>query len=1211
MKSSAMQQTPRPTGIELISVKKRIIIGSLVLAAVAVLAVPSAVASAASPWWQVLTGSRPTNLWEPENNVQEIQAGPGVTIISLEGTNVACMLSPVCTLLGLPKSETAQQLQEALEAPGAYGPGNIEVKEDPESSRRFVVTSIGEDAGRPVPPLGAIGPEAKAKVLRDGGSGRLVLTLTNLGDAPINGTIPVKIIDKMPEDVIAQKVEGFAGFQNKSGPELHCSVESPAEVACIFEGELSPFEAIEIEVFASLLGSPPAAGAPGAVTVSGGGAAMVTTAQPVRVSPEPVRFGFEQFSAVAEEEGGGPASLAGSHPFQFTTTLQLNAGRVTPGNRLNEKVVVEQPALPRNVRFPLPVGLVGNATVAPTCPVEIFVKPIEFTNACPDNTVVGVSSVTVVETNALGLLREAIPVFNLPPSQGEPARFGFMAGGVPVFIDTSVDPDNQYRIVASVQNVPQVARFLSSTTTLWGAPGDPRHDNARGWACVYGGEVPRPCERPQGLREAAFLRQPVSCVTPFDFNAEIEPWNTPLGSDVDTAESSGGKMEACSHVPFNPSIGASPTSRSSDGSSGLAFRLDMPNAGLLSKEAISEGQAKKVEVTLPDGVTINPSQAEGLGACSPTQYAQEKFDSAPGAGCPQSSKIGSVDVTTPLLDEEAHGSVYVAKPYDNPFDSLLALYMVAKIPSRGILVKQAGQVKLDPSTGQIVTTFDDLPQIPFETFKLNFFGGNRAPLVLPPKCGSYDIVARFTPWHALDPDNPLPSEVVTKTSSFTVDQGPNGSPCPSGTPPFKPGFVAGTENNAAGSYSPFIARLTRNDGEQEFSRFSMKLPKGVIGKLAGVPFCSDAAIVAARARTGPHGGQEELDSPSCPSASQIGRTSVGAGVGPSLTYAPGRIYLAGPYQGSKLSIVAITTATVGPFDLGTVVIRQALRVDPETAEVTADGSSSDPIPHILQGIVTHARDIRIYVDRSKFVLNPTSCERMTADASVFGTGLDFGSSADDQSVDVSSPFQAADCASLGFKPKLKLTLSGGTKRTDTPKLKAVLTARKGDANIGRAQVTLPHSAFLEQSHIRTICTRVQFKAGAGNGAQCPKASIYGRAKAISPLLDEPLVGPVFLRSSNHELPDLVAALHSKKVDIDLVGRIDSLDGRIRNTFDAVPDAPVTKFVLEMQGGQKGLIVNSTDICRGKHRAIADFTGQNGRRHLFKPVVHAKCPGKRR
>jgi hypothetical protein len=378
------------------------------------------------------------------------------------------------------------------------------------------------------------------------------------------------------------------------------------------------------------------------------------------------------------------------------------------------------------------------------------------------------------------------------------------------------------------------------------------------------------------------------------------------------------------------------------------------------------------------------------------------------------------------------------------------------------------------------------------------------------------------------------------------------------------------------------------------------LPKGVIGKLAGIPFCSDAAIAAAQARTGPNGGQEELDTPSCPSAAQIGRTLAGAGVGPDLTYVPGKVYMAGPYKGAKLSIAAITPAKVGPFDLGTIVIRQALRVDPTTAEVTSDGSSSDPIPHILQGVVVHARDIRVYIDRPEFILNPTSCERMSVEATVLG----FGASAN-----VSSPFQAADCANLGLKPKLSIQLLGGTKRTDTPRLKAVLTARKGDANIGRAQVTLPKSEFLEQAHIRTVCTRVQFNAGAGNGEQCPKGSIYGKAKATSALLDEELSGPVYLRSSEHELPDLVAALHAPRVDVNLLGRIDSVNGGIRTTFEGVPDAPVSKFTLQMQGGKKGLIVNSLDICKRRHRAQVSLKGHNGRRYEFKPLVKARCGGK--
>lgn len=1191
--------------------------------ALLLVALPTAASAAPSPWWQVLTGSRPTNLWEPEPSVQEIEIGifeegeakAAAVGVEVDGEFVGCLGTDnefgtsFCEFgSGFQPSDTAEELETILEE--AFGTTDVEVTGGPVGGDPFKVTAPG---AAPAIKLESFIPGAAAnlKVVSPGGSGRLVLTLTNLGDAPVIASkTPVTITDELPEGVIATGVEGFAGPTNLLGP-VDCEVKSSSLVTCTFDGTLPSYEAIEVEILASLTGKPPVAGAPGKVTVSGGNAPTASAVQEIKISPEEAPFGLEYFSVVSEEEGGSPATQAGSHPFQLTTTIQLNSGAVIPGET-RDKTVIKQPALPRNVRFSLPAGLVGNATSVPTCRMEVFFEPLPPNN-CSSESAIGVASVTVVESIYLGLTRIAVPVFNLPPAAGEPARFGFMIKGTPVVINTAVDPDDEYRISAEVRNATQLAQFLGSTVTLWGSPGDPRHDSARGWECtnLFPDEGLGPCQRPPGMEELAFFRQPVSCVTPLDFGVQLEPWNVPSGSVVAEATFNGGTMMGCNQLPFDPTISAAPTSGWASSSSGLDFHLEMPNAGLLNPKAkAAEGQAKKVEVTLPEGVTINPSQAEGLEACSPAQYAQETASSAPGAGCPEASKVGSVDVSTPLLEEEAHGSLYVAEPYDNPFDSLLALYMVAKVPERGIVVKQAGKVELNPDTGQIVTTFDDLPQLPFETFELNFFGGNRAPLVMPPKCGTYEMVAKFTPWHASNPDSPLPSEVITRTSSFEVDQGPNGGPCPSGTPPFKPGFTAGTTNNAAGSYSPFTARLTRNDGEQEFSRFSMKLPKGVIGKLAGVQFCSDAAIAAARARTGPNGGQEELDNPSCPAASQIGRTLVGAGVGPELTYAPGKIYLAGPYQGSKLSIVAISTAKVGPFDLGNVVIRQALKVDPETAEVTTEGTAADPIPHILQGIVVHARDIRIYIDRPDFVLNPTSCERMTAASTVLGSGLDFGSLGDDQAVDVSVPFQAADCASLGFKPKLSLQLLGGTKRTDTPRLKAVLKARKGDANIGRAQVTLPRSAFLEQAHIRTVCTRVQFRAGGGNGEQCPKASIYGRARAISPLLDEPLTGPVYLRSSDNTLPDLVAALHSSKVDINLVGRIDSLNGRIRNTFETVPDAPVTKFVLEMQGGEKGLIVNSTNLCKGKHRAIANFKGQNGRRHHFTPLVKAKCKGKK-
>jgi hypothetical protein len=471
-------------------------------------------------------------------------------------------------------------------------------------------------------------------------------------------------------------------------------------------------------------------------------------------------------------------------------------------------------------------------------------------------------------------------------------------------------------------------------------------------------------------------------------------------------------------------------------------------------------------------------------------------------------------------------------------------------------------------------------------------------LASPPKCGTYDVEATLYPWSGGAP--------VHTTSAFQIISGPESQPCPSGgLPPFKPGLIAGSINNAAGRFSPFNVRLFRTDSEQEITHFSIKLPPGITAKLAGVPYCSDAQIANAKARTGSHGGREELEHPSCPAASEIGHTLVGGGVGSALAYAPGKIYLAGPYHGSNLSIVAITSGIVGPFDIGTVVVREALKIDPETAEAFIDATGSDPIPHIIKGIPVHLRDIRAYVDKPDFTLNPTDCSRTSTASTVLGSGLDFGSEADDRPVTVSTPYQAADCAALPFKPRLGLKLRGGTRRGSYPALRATLNMNGiGEAGIARAEVILPKSEFIANAHFNTICTKVQFKAGAGNGTSCPAGSIYGKATAVTPILGEPLTGPVFLRSSEHQLPDLVVALHNSQVDFDLVGHVDSVKGRLRNTFEAAPDAPVTSFVLEMQGGKKGLFENSTNLCTATHKAEANFTGQNGKTYDAKPVIKA-------
>ena len=1191
-------------------------LAALIGAVTMLIALMPASASAAPPWWQIVTGSHPTNLWKPSNTVQEIQAGSGFegTLLFLQGVPfppVGCITSPFCEPFGLTNAENATQLQEQMEAPGAYGPGNVSVTEEPEGSKRFLIEHIGEDAGKAVPTLTAAGAGSSAKVL-SGGSGRLVVTITNLGNTAVDGSsTPVKITDELPEGVVASGVEAFAGVQTLAGGgfagPVDCSLESSTLVSCTFEGVLPPYEAIEVEIPASLTGDPPVAGAPGKVSVSGGNAKAATATQAIKVSPEPTPFGIDHFSAQSEEEGGDQAVQAGGHPFQLTASLQFNTNALDIGPSRGASSI-QQPALPRNLRFPLPAGLVGNATAAPRCEMTEFFELLPK-DSCQPQAAIGVASVTLIERNTLGLTRIAVPVFNLPPAPGEPARFGFVIKGSPIVIDTALDSDDKYRVVAEVRNATQLADVLASTVTFWGTPGDPKHDLSRGWACTnrFEGEELLPCERPDDLGEVPFLRQPVSCTTPLDFDAQIEPWNTPLGSVVDKASYGGGTMSGCNKVPFDPKISASPSSKLAEAPSGLSFSVKMPNSGLLNKEAVAEGQPKKVEVELPEGMTLNPSAAEGLAVCTPADYAREKYNSRPGDGCPDASKLGNVEIDTPLIEENPKGSLYIAKSYDNPFNSLLAVYIIARSPERGVLVKLPVKIEPNEQTGQLIATVDNAPQTPFTSFDLSFREGGRAPLVTPPACGDYAIRARFTPWSAQDPDNPAPNEVVTRTSSFEVQRGVDGGACPpGGVPPFDPDFEAGSINNNAGSHTDFNMRLIREDGEQNMTRFSAVLPPGVLGKLAGIDKCPDSAVAKAKARTGPQGGHEEIADPSCPANSEIGRSLVGAGVGSVLTRVPGKVYLGGPVNGAPLSVIAITPVVAGPFDVGTVVVQEALTLNPKTAEVEVDGSASDPIPHILKGIPAKLRDLRVYVDRPDFIINPTSCDESSARSTLFGSYLDLFSTADDKPVDLATRFQAANCANLGFKPNLKLNLKGGTRRGGHPGLKALYGPRKGDANVKGLVVRLPRSAFLDQAHIRTICTRVQFAAD-----NCPKGAQYGYIRAWTPLLEEPLQGPVWLRSSNHKLPDLVFDLHGL-VDVEVATRIDSQRGGIRATVQAAPDAPLSKVELRMQGGKKGLIINSRNLCSRFSRANVQFSGHNGKEASANPVMRAQCgKGKRK
>ncbi|HZD91399.1 MAG TPA: hypothetical protein VE224_14960, partial [Pseudolabrys sp.] len=740
---------------------------------------------------------------------------------------------------------------------------------------------------------------------------------------------------------------------------------------------------------------------------------------------------------------------------------------------------------------------------------------------------------------------------------------------------------------------------MSAQAQLWGDPSGKSHEEIRSVCHNLHHHV---C--PVAQRNTPFLTMPSACSSdPLKTTVLAESWEEAGVEHPDEAESSDPfgnpvGVSGCSSLEFEPKLTLTPDAGTAETPTGVHIDLNVRQNKVSNlpecmedptlQRCLATSNVRDTTVRFPAGMALNPAAASGLEACTEGQIGYEPRGgeihfSKERPQCPDGSKVGSVEVDTPLLDHPVKGGVYVAQPYANPFGTLLAVYVVVDDPEDGIEIKLAGRTEADPNTGQLTTSFEEAPELPFEDFKVDLFNGPRAALRTPSTCGNYDTTSVETPWSGTAP--------VATNSTFTVKRGANGGPCAASEAamPDHPGFEAGTETPLAARYSPLLGRLFREDGTQQLTGLSMTLPEGLTGKLAGVSTCSDAAIAAAASKS----GDSELASPSCPASSLLGEVQVGAGAGSAPYYTTGKIYLGGPYEGAPFSAAVITPAVAGPFDLGTVVVRTPAYVNPSTAQVSV---RSDAFPHILKGIPLDLRDARLSLARNEFTLNPSSCAEMGFTGSA--SSLLGGSAA------LSQRFEVGGCRGLEYKPKLFLRLYGKAHRGAHPRLRAVLIAKPGEANTARASVALPRSEYLENAHINTVCTRVQFAAH-----ECPRGSIYGHAKAITPLLDEPLVGPVYLRSSSHELPDMVAALHgprSRPIEVELDGRIDSVHGGIRSTFETVPDQPVSKFILNMKGGSKGLIVNSRNICARTYRATAKFRGQNGKTHDFHPPLKSKC-----
>jgi len=867
----------------------------------------------------------------------------------------------------------------------------------------------------------------------------------------------------------------------------------------------------------------------------------------------------------------------------------------------------------KTLRVDLPPGLTVNPQATPAqCTLAEFLHspaPGKFAPECSEaNTKVGEEEATLVtneenvEVPGFGVIPvkgfvipptpgvSKVPVFNLVPKEGEPALFGFVIGGVePVFLETEVawesDLHESFTIrLPNTAKAPGLATLISRLVNFGQETGNGTYIS-NPTTCFNGTDPAFEHLYSTWFRAESYEKP----------DATFPNGSTPVEAKVEDSTGKVFQQEGCDTIPFKPTIDVNPGTSQVDSPSPAAVTTSVPfEVPKEGGDKQSQSHLRSATVTLPSGMGLNPAGSNGLVACSDPDF--KKNQRVLNNSCPTNSKIGTIEIETPPLPAGSlKGDIYVGEQQSSDPESGDEFRILAEAKSAryGVVIRLVGKTKANKATGQLTTTFEEeetgqltkttlrgLPQAPFKSVTLRFDGPHLV-LTSPPTCSAAETTGQMEPWAR-------PGEQkATPPTSFTLSSVPGGGTCPTtlAARKFAPSYTAKSDSTKAGKYSPFRVNIARTDGQQELKAVNVTLPKGLTGNLSGIPYCSEDALAAAAAST----GAAQKASPSCSDASKIASASTVAGTGDKAVTLAGSAYLAGPYKGAPLSMAVITPAINGPFDLGTTVVRVALNVDPKTAQVNA---VSDAIPDVFGGVKLDIRSIDVNVDRTKFMLNPTNCAAQATTGSINGGGGDPANAAAWSSYAVSAPFQATACNKLGFKPKLhtRLFAKNNTSRAKHPKLRAILETRSGDANVLRNALSLPHALFLDQGNIRTVCTRPQLAS-----RTCPKAAIYGHAEAKSPLLSNKLKGPVYLVSSNHELPDLVADLRGQ-VNIQLYGVISSKHGGIKTVFNNTPDVPVNKFILRMEGGKKhGLLVNSRNLCQGKLSSVLNIKGQNGKK----------------
>jgi uncharacterized repeat protein (TIGR01451 family) len=1015
-----------------------------------------------------------------------------------------------------------------------------------------------------------------------GGLGQYVLQVYNIGDTDSDGS-PITVTDTLPAGLTATSAfgDGWDCSANAyPATTVVCTsaniVSAPSPTNILVRGTAPPLS-VSVQVDPSVAEG---AVADNAATVSGGSApADASTTDATTFRSTPAGFGFVPGSFAADMfdaafPAGSPVRQAGAHPFEaridFRTNLRL---REDPDDPQNGDVLYTEPdGNIKTLVTRMPRGLVGDPQATPQCDAaSLNGSNAGSKGSCPANTQVGSIDLILSEGkrfvhsdwfSTYDDITQDVPVFNVAPPKGAIATLGFAINGNPVYILITLDPAD-YSIVATIKYQNDFYAVRSAQLTLWGVPADPAHNPLR-----VDGSSPFPDTAIGAASNAPlkpFLTAPSQCGVDGAVTMRADSWQSP-GVFTPWQTGTTAQMSGCEdhRFRFGPTISVRPEVSTPSTPTGLDVDLSVPqkddstvtDASQLYAQsgddrAIATPPLRDVSVTLPEGMSVSPSSADGLASCSSAQIA---LGTAAEPTCAEASKIGSAELVTPVLSKPVEGSIYLAAQSDNPFGSLLAVYIVLEDRDSGLMIKLPGKIAPDATTGQLTATFDDNPQLPFSDLKLRFKGGPRAPLVTPPTCGVKTSTATMTSWN-----DALPA--VQTTDSFTIDGG-----CAKG---FDPSFTAGTTNPVAGKDSPLVTRFGRTDADQELGAIDLSLPNGLLGRIASTVLCSDGAANAG----------------ACQDASKIGRATVAAGPGSSpFLITDGRVYVTGPYKGAPFGLSIVVHAKAGPLDLGNVVVRGSIFVDRTTAALRI---VTDRLPTILQGIPLQLRLADVTIDRPGFMFNPTNCGPMSASARIAST---LGTI-----VSRSVRFQVGDCAALAFAPQMSITVGSRhhTGRNVSTPLTATVRMGKGQANLRSVNVTLPTTLNAVLPVLNRACTLTQFRAGT-----CSSRARAGSAVAVTPLLRDPLRGSAyFVKNPKRVLPDLMVALRGQ-VAIDLTGKVgvNSRTNRLTTAFDTVPDVPIGMFSLRLVSGANGPVGATTNLCSAKARratASLGFRAQNG------------------